>query len=876
MADSEIQIKFGADTSKLSSGMATIRSLIGDLGSTFRSVNDQLSGMSRLVELSFKAPPLGLANGLRDVDGAASGATRAVAAFAETSGEGAKKLLEFVGQAAEGKRGLADMAGAAVTAAAGMIPELAPIAGVIGGIAKVAVEAAQNVWDFAQRLGELGEKTEHAALQFRMSVAQYQRVQGIATAAGVDIGKLAKAAGDLSGAFAQAKAGGAEQRAAFEQIGISTREAYTPAQLLSTVLQKLGQADGPEMAAKQAKALGVNLEGLEPVLAMTQSDWADVNRQIEAYGLVNDKAVGKSAELGAAFAENKNAMQGVQNVLMDALAPAFVAVVKCVNDLISAFVDSYNKGGLVRGVVDIIVDGFKILISIVESVGVGIDFVFKTIDGAAWMLAGGVVAAFDVINGSVKLLTDAFLGLGRVVAHIFTGNWGALGGDIKNSLSQLTSDVAGAAKKTISDLNIGIRIGSAEWKSAENDYLRIEALLKAMWASKGRPEAKLFGRLGAGEGQAELQTSLGHSSTSDCVCPSPRVAVSPSGKKANTTAANSAIDDTHANAGMAEVVEAKAVNDELVQLGAAKEKALVQVAVGGAEARDGVVQAELKRQKDAAHKWVDPLVDSFSKGVQGIIEGTETLRGTLQKIGKQIFDMGVKHISDWVKEQIAGEVTKTAATAAAVEQRAAIEQAGAASQAGGWLSSIQTWLFGEEAKTAATAAGVGVRTTTETAGAATSTAVSATSALTQIAHHAAVAAAGAFQAIARIPFVGPILAPAAAAAALGAVMAFGKSIFSAEGGWGQVPYDGALTELHKDEMVLPASIARPLRDSLGSGAANSNTPSAANDAGGAGGDQFHLHIHAMDGASVERVLLGNSSAVRKAMEREYRALRVRA
>ena len=76
-------------------------------------------------------------------------------------------------------------------------------------------------------------------------------------------------------------------------------------------------------------------------------------------------------------------------------------------------------------------------------------------------------------------------------------------------------------------------------------------------------------------------------------------------------------------------------------------------------------------------------------------------------------------------------------------------------------------------------------------------------------------------------------------------------------------------------MVLPASIARPLRDSLSLTAANTNAPSAANDAGGPAGDQFHLHIHAMDGASAERVLMGNSGAVRKAMEREYRALRVK-
>jgi hypothetical protein len=47
--------------------------------------------------------------------------------------------------------------------------------------------------------------------------------------------------------------------------------------------------------------------------------------------------------------------------------------------------------------------------------------------------------------------------------------------------------------------------------------------------------------------------------------------------------------------------------------------------------------------------------------------------------------------------------------------------------------------------------------------------------------------------------------------------------------------------LHKNEMVLPAWAANPLRDMIGSGAspANSNAPIAANDSGG----DSHVHFH---------------------------------
>jgi hypothetical protein len=99
------------------------------------------------------------------------------------------------------------------------------------------------------------------------------------------------------------------------------------------------------------------------------------------------------------------------------------------------------------------------------------------------------------------------------------------------------------------------------------------------------------------------------------------------------------------------------------------------------------------------------------------------------------------------------------------------------------------------------------------------------------------AAAGAYRAVVHIPVVGPILAPIAAAAAFAGVMAF-----SAEQGAGNVPYDNAPFLLHKNEMVLPASLATPLRSMLNSGgaAANSNAPSAAND-GQHGPIEVHFH-----------------------------------
>ena len=82
------------------------------------------------------------------------------------------------------------------------------------------------------------------------------------------------------------------------------------------------------------------------------------------------------------------------------------------------------------------------------------------------------------------------------------------------------------------------------------------------------------------------------------------------------------------------------------------------------------------------------------------------------------------------------------------------------------------------------------------------------------------AAGHAYDATASIPYVGPFLAPAAAGVAYAGVMAF------AEQGWDRVPSD-QVAMIHKNEMVLPASIAEPVRQMAA--------------AGGGGGQQIHFH-----------------------------------
>lgn len=206
------------------------------------------------------------------------------------------------------------------------------------------------------------------------------------------------------------------------------------------------------------------------------------------------------------------------------------------------------------------------------------------------------------------------------------------------------------------------------------------------------------------------------------------------------------------------------------------------------------------------------------------------------------------------------------------------------------LSTIETyasqmltrWVMTQLGMTAATAAKESAEVGIVAAGTATKTGIVQAGALAEIGAKAASAAAGAYSAIAGIPYVGPFLAPIAAAAALAGVLALGSKIFSAKGGWGQVPYDGAVTELHKDEMVLPASIATPLRSSLtgfgvgstgiasqlASRAAQSGTDTPFSNAVKEG--DTHLHLNTLDTGSARKWLEGESSTIAKAVKKQSR------
>ncbi len=228
-------------------------------------------------------------------------------------------------------------------------------------------------------------------------------------------------------------------------------------------------------------------------------------------------------------------------------------------------------------------------------------------------------------------------------------------------------------------------------------------------------------------------------------------------------------------------------------------------------------QHDLK-MKDLNNKGALAAQQAWEKALQPISQAfDQTVRGMIQ--GTQSFQQGMANILDSIVMEFANMEVETL------------------------VKHIAT----EAAKTTATASGASQRTAIQATAKSQSLIMSAESGLKEILNSAWSAAAAAFKATAGIPVIGPILAPAAGAAAFAAVAAMGGNIASAAGGYWELPSDQMIMA-HEREMVIPARFAEGLRGLIENGRTAQNGPS-------------HTSITAVDAESFARLMKRNPGAV---------------
>ena len=214
-------------------------------------------------------------------------------------------------------------------------------------------------------------------------------------------------------------------------------------------------------------------------------------------------------------------------------------------------------------------------------------------------------------------------------------------------------------------------------------------------------------------------------------------------------------------------------------------------------------------QKKSAEQMLAPITSALDKSITGMIMGTTTLRKAMANIFQSILGEFVSMCAKMVAQWAAAQLAKTALARSGSIMRTALEKMGL-------LETVA-------AQGAASGATAGIK-------AAEATAV--------VGANAAEGASGAAASQAAIPIVGPILAAAAFAGTMALIMGAMGSIKSARGGYDIPAGVNPVTQLHENEMVLPAHIAQPLRDSLAGG--------------GGGGGAGTIHIHSTGGDFIHK------------------------
>lgn len=824
-----------------------------------------------------------------DAAGVEAGAAESNAAIKSISAtvDGLKDLFLELGGVAKGSlREMSMGAHEAATSVKGAAESVTILREAVSGIgeALIAMFAVEQISEFARKMAEAAEKTLHTAETFGLTAGEVQHMSAQAALAGVPLDVLSNAMQRLDRSFAVAKEGGKSQSAAFKEIGVSVQGSYTQTQLLNTALEGLGHLDaGPAKVAAAMAIFGRNIQGLGPLLAMTDEQLKESEELIDHYGAVNEEAAAKGGALAEAFNQNHVAMMGLNNVLTDAFAPVLKVVVDGMNDLVAAFVKSYNEGGLVRGVLD----GLALAFKAIEQAWATVELSIAT----GWHLISGIVVAwFDalgaVANQVKEFLAPQIANLEDVAAPVFkalAAGWDWITGKLKE-FGEWLAKIASAFGTWLTELPF-VGAGFAKFGSDMHDTF---SKMQTDFENFGKASDKIWNGKGvalpkAGSGtttddpnkdgnnkgldlaeilgpirdfQAELIAGM-HKDYLDSLQDGLRQSVGMYQRDAEARVAldKAAVSQIEQNA-KGGVISHAAANEQIkalytdemdTKIAAANEEynttkttvdeSLKWVAIGTSEyerLQREEVEAKVRRDKAILEaqtantvaliandntetqrlrqQWqgiISPIVSAWGSGLKGMIEGTQSFGQAMAHIGESILDVFLK-----VGERM-------------VEN---------------WLVNLLV------VKTASRATALG-----------------------ELSHNAVVAAGAAYASTAAIPIIGPFLAPLAGAAAFTAVMAFGE-LASAQGGFDIPAGVNPLVQTHAEEMILPASIANPLRDML---AQNDNAAPGGGfygtDARGGGDAHLHLHGNIIDGPSVGRWFDQNKHHVLGAVNSATRA-----
>lgn len=914
MADNDLEVRFGGNTKDLNKASKDAAGQIEGVGKAAEGLNESFQkageGSKSLADQIKGGFFQGLSDHIKE-------AGMNLEDFGNVQ-DGVLTDLNANGQAVVGQLGKMTVKLGAMAIAAGVAA--AALAVVFGG---------KKLIQWADPIAEGVQELDKASQKLNMSATDLSAWRQKAEAAGVGAATFDTSVSQLAKNMHLAATGSKAQSLAFQALEIDTNKVKTSQEAMLLLADRFSRMeDGPKKTALAMAVLGRAGEDLIPIL--NEGEEA-LRKQLEASEEFGSSATESFMAAGLAVEESMDAMddsmQALYNTMFEALAPTIVVLVDMFTRLITRLVESYKQGGAVYYITEALIGIFKVLISITAAVATGFVQLYHVAVGA--LRAIGDMAA-NVTNAIAALLSGDFTGAWNNAMAGFSANTkfhfnkaGEAGRNFAADMQKLwggidttvTPDIAKnfnpdydptedkpksstASNKAINDAKraaeerLRIAIEELEYRQelAEDDFEEVARLedakvdlIKEFYGEGSREYIRALRereRLHRRHNQDMMriaQDLMRHQETLDSL----RADHSQTMNDMEIENERMKLDSLEAMGMISARERLNAEKQLLAQETAdqiAHENTMFAIKIRSLRS-----QLELEglgvEEKRRIHQEIERL-ELEHQNRMAEIQGRGAQRNQdLQARGAEMTFQKWTNILNPIENAVSGMmsslVTRSSSFRDAMINAADQILISFLNMA---IRSMFQWMAAEQTKTAATAAGVAARTSTEAAGAAASNAITIGSVLKDVAAFAVRAAAGAYSAIASIPVVGPFLAPAAAAAAMFGVMKLASSIFSAEGGMGEVANDGDMFQLHKKEMVLPANLATPLRAMLSAGPQSSGLGSfaRANAAPGGGsstyGDAnfYYQPKHTNQSASMSDLLRRDGRELRKWIMKEFK------
>jgi hypothetical protein len=769
-----------------------------------------------------------------------------------------------------------------------------------------------------------------------MATEQVSRLKFAAESSHVSAEALSSGMAKLAKTMSAAHTGNKIASESLEHFGITAENLHDPLFTMKEALDKIADkaknsGDGFLKTGDAQKVMGRGAAQLIPLLNQGADGIEKYGQKADALHVTLTGPVQNAQRLVTqSFLDLHQAMEGVHNVIMTAMAPAFAEAVQWLTA-------SVKEGGFLNETMHVVGEYltslgqryravWQVAQPVLQQMGdmvraVGGDFgtlgsiigFLTDVTFSALLTALKVVSsAFSIVLASVKGVmsdvvmlvmktSDGFKTLGQIVYDLVHGNFDKIKSDWAAGNQAMADDSAvhaGQIKSIYEDLGKTLKNTWAVHAGPVDDplpvYKKEENKSNGNESTDDAKSGKAKKLKAAKDMFSEMKSQLEQLEDVEKVSDDKRLAYELNYWKAKLTTAKKGSAEYRQIFHEVAVLQREMAKKEAEE---AKKAAAVKEQIIKTEAAGEIAHTKaMLAQKKAAVEGELAL---------GQISKQEELR-QLASFEKQAFDIELGALNDYIKTLTAG----TAAYATALKDRQALNdsfnaqlQASNIAMAEAQSASIKAalapvtsaiqqsvngmiagtttmkqalgniyksilgefvsmlaqqvakWAAAQIAQTMAAMAGAATRVATAKVAAKATTAADRASGQSQISSAAATGAAKAYQAIVGIPYVGPILAPIAASVAFVGIEAFGSRLGSAAGGWGQVPHD-QIASIHKDEMVLPADIAGPMR--------------AMTKGGAMGGGGTTVNLQALDMRSLADALRRNPSALAGAVQHANR------